>query len=195
MKNSVKLISLVTGVFIFFSATIVLAEDFSADMINTTGSRIFRGKIFVSQDKIRMETPESITISRIDRMVVWILMPQEKMYMEQSFDPSKVVATSEKVNGEIERTLIGQEIIDGKMTKKYQIVYNQNGKRETMFQWIADGLKIPVKVAAGDNSWTMEYKNIKTGKQPDALFEVPADYQKLSYQMPSMKDMLEGLGN
>jgi hypothetical protein len=194
MKNKVKLISLVMGVFILFLATVVLAEDFSADMINTTKDGIFKGKIFITKDKTRMEVPGSITITRIDKKVVWILMPKDKMYMEQPFDPGKVVATSEKISGEIERKLIGQEIIDGRMTNKYQIVYNQDGKRETIFQWIAVGLNIPVKIAAGDNSWTMEYKNIKIGKQSDALFEVPADYQKFSYQMPSMKDILEGFG-
>ena len=193
MKNRVKLISLVISVFILFLATIVLAEDFSADMINTTKGGIFKGKIFISKDKTRMETLEGITITRMDKKVVWILMPKDKMYMEQPFDPSKAVASSEKVSGEIERKLIGQEIIDGKMTNKYQIVYNQNGKRETIFQWLAVGLKIPVKTAAGDNSWIMEYKNIKTGKQSDALFEVPADYQKFSYQRPSVKDILKGL--
>jgi hypothetical protein len=194
MKNKVKLISLVMGIFILFLATVVLAEDFSADMINTTKDGIFKGKIFITKDKTRMEVPGSITITRIDKKVVWILMPKDKMYMEQPFDPGKVVATSEKISGEIERKLIGQEIIDGRMTNKYQIVYNQDGKRETIFQWIAVGLNIPVKIAAGDNSWTMEYKNIKIGKQSDALFEVPADYQKFSYQMPSMKDILEGFG-
>ena len=193
MKNRVKLISLVISVFILFLATIVLAEDFSADMINTTKGGIFKGKIFISKDKTRMETLEGITITRMDKKVVWILMPKDKMYMEQPFDPSKAVASSEKVSGEIERKLIGQEIIDGKMTNKYQIVYNQNGKRETIFQWLAVGLKIPVKTAAGDNRWIMEYKNIKTGKQSDALFEVPADYQKFSYQRPSVKDILKGL--
>jgi hypothetical protein len=121
-------------------------------------------------------------------------MPKEKMYMEQPFAPGKVTATSEKIDGEIERKLVGQETIDGKMTNKYQIVYNQNGKRETMFQWFAAGLKIPVKTAAADNSWATEYKNIKTGTQPDSLFEIPADYQKLSYEVPSMPDILNRLG-
>jgi hypothetical protein len=193
MKNKVKFISLVIGIFIFLLATIALAEDFSADMISTTKSGIFKGKIFISKDKTRMETPESISISRMDRKLVWILMPKEKKYMEQSFDPSKAVATSEKVNGEIERKLIGQEKIDGKMTNKYQVVYTQNKKKVTILQWIAAGLQMPVKTAAVDNSWTMEYKNIKRTKQPDSLFEVPADYQKFSYQKPSMKDILKGL--
>jgi len=193
MKNRVRLISLVTVVFILFLAAVVLAEDFSADMINTTKSGIFKGKIFISNDRVRMDTPEGITITRMDRKVIWILMPKEKMYMEQPFDPSKAAATSEKIDGEIERKLIGQEMIDARLTSKYQVVYNENGKRTTIFQWIAGDLKIPVKTAAGDNSWTMEYKNIKRGRQPETLFEIPAGYQEFSYQKPSMKNILKGL--
>ena len=196
MKSKLKLISLVMGVFILLLATLALAEDFSADMINTGQGGAFKGKIFVSGDKTRMEIPDGITITRMDKQVIWILMPNEKMYMEQAFDPMKAMATSAEVSGEIERNLIGKEMIDGKMADKYEIVYEYAGRRGNMFQWFASGLKIPVKIAAGDNSWIMEYKNIKMGKQPDALFEVPADYQKFSYDdIPSMGDMLKGLGN
>jgi len=194
MKNQVKLISIAAGIFILFLASVVLAEDFSADILSNTQGQTFQGKIFFSKDKIRMETPESISITRMDKKVIWILMPKEKTYMEQPFDPASAVATSEEVNGEIERKLLGRETIDGKMTEKYQIVYDQDGKRMTMFQWIASGFKMPVKTAAGDNSWTMEYKNIKIGKQPDALFEVPPGYEKFSLEIPSMKDILGGLG-
>lgn len=194
MKSRVTLTALATGVFVFFLAGIVMAEDFSADVVSTTKQGTFRGKIFVSQDKVRMEIPESISISRMDKQVVWILMPKEKKYMEQRLDPSMAAVTSEKVSGEIERKLMGRETIDGKMTDKYQVVYKASGKTVTMFQWLAPGLKIPVKTAAADNSWMTEYKNIKTGKQPDALFEIPAGYQKFSPQMPSMKDMLKQLG-
>jgi len=194
MKNRVKLMVLAMGVFILFLASIVMAEDFSADMVSTTKEGTLEGKIFVSQDRVRMEIPESISITRMDKKVVWILMPSGKMYMEQPFDPGKVVAFTEKIKGEIERKLLGQETIDGRMTDKYEVVYNAYGNTETMFQWMAEDLNIPVKTAAADNSWTTEYKNIKTGNQPDELFEVPADYQKFSNQMPSMKDMLEQYG-
>ena len=191
MGKKGKIIALVMGVFILFSTAIVLAEDFSADMINTTKGGIFRGKIFVAKDKMRMETQESISISRMDKKVVWILMPKDKMYMEQPFDPAQAVATAEKMVGEIERKLVGQEMVDGKMASKYQVVYSLSGKKETMFQWFVSGFKMPVKSAAVDNSWIMEYKNIKTGKQPDSLFEVPAGYEKFSTQMPTMKDIFK----
>jgi hypothetical protein len=193
MKKRAKLIALAVGVFTFFWVNKGLPADFSADMINKTKAGVTKGKIFMSKDKTRMETQESISITRMDKKIVWILMPKDKMYMEQAFDPAKATANSEKVNGEIERKLIGQELIDGRKADKYQVTYTQNRKKDTMLQWIASGIAMPVKMAAVDNSWTMEYKNIKTGKQPDSLFEVPAGYEKFSARMPSMKDMFKGL--
>jgi hypothetical protein len=63
-----------------------------------------------------------------------------------------------------------------------------------MYQWISKGIAMPVKMAAVDNSWIVEYKNIKTGKQPDSLFEIPAGYQSFAMGKPSMKDLFKGLG-
>ena len=54
---------------------------------------------------------------------------------------------------------------------------------------------MPVKTAALDNSWEMEFKNIRTGSQPESLFEVPAGYKKLSTGMPSMQDIMQGLSD
>jgi hypothetical protein len=191
MKNKVKLISLVLGIFVFLFP-IAARADFSADMISTTKGKVMKSKVFMGKDKMRIEAGEGITISRMDKKVVWILMAKDKTYMEQALDPSKAVATQEKVKGEVERKLIGKEMIDGRSTDKYQIVFTRNNKKEIMLQWIAAGIPFPVKMAAGDNSWIVEYKNIKTGKQADSLFEVPAGYQKFAIGA-SMKDMLKGM--
>jgi hypothetical protein len=194
MKNRARSVVLITGILTVVFASRLLAADFSADMINTAGGKVFKGKIFMSGDKTRMETPESISITRMDKKVVWILMPKEKMYMEQAFNPAKAPATSEKVSGEIERKALGQEVIDGKKADKFLVVYTQNRRKESMYQWIAKGIAMPVKMAAVDNSWMVEYKNIKTGKQPDSLFEIPAGYQSFSMGKPTMKDLFKGLG-
>jgi hypothetical protein len=166
------------------------AADFSADMVSMGGGGTQRGKIFMSQDKIRMELPEAVTITRLDKKLIWILMPKDKMYMQQPLQPGNPVPSGEKMKGEIERKLLGKEMLDGRMTDKYQVTYQDGRLKQTVLQWLAPGIAIPVKTAAVDNSWSMEYKNIKIGRQPDALFELPADYQNMSVQMPSMKDLL-----
>ncbi|KPK39784.1 MAG: hypothetical protein AMJ78_07920 [Omnitrophica WOR_2 bacterium SM23_29] len=189
MKNKMSLICGIGVILVFFSAIIVLAVEFSADMIHTSQDGITKQKFFVSNDKSRVENQQGIAITRMDKNVMWMLMPEQKMYMEQPLDPRNVTAPSEKYPGEIERTLMGQEVIDGRITDKYRIVYTMGGIKTTVFQWFASDLGIPVKTASEDGSWSTEYKNIRIGSQPDSLFEIPAGYQKFSEQMPSTDDM------
>ena len=182
-------------VFILFSgmalwANVGYAADFSADIVSVSSEGSFTGKIYVSGDKSRVEMPEADTISRLDKNVTWILMPSEKMYMEQPVNARTAASTQEKVYGEIERIAEGKETVNGMPTTKYRVTSEVAGKRETIFQWIDDGSRFPVKSAAIDNSWSSEFKNIQTGPQDQALFEIPADYQKMSMGMPDMSSML-----
>jgi hypothetical protein len=129
----------------------------------------------------------------VDKKVVWILMPDQKMYMEQPFDAKKMMTTSEKVEGELQRTSLGKDTIDGKTADKYKVTYEIEGIKNEMFQWVESGSNLPLKSAALDGSWSVEYRNIKTGPQPDPLFEVPSDYKKFSMGMPDVGNMMKGM--
>lgn len=176
-----------------FIAAPAHAMGFSADVVTSSPQGSFTGKIYVDNDKIRMELPMAVTITRVDKKVAYMLMPAQRMYMEQPFDPKSAVATKEKLDGEVERTLVGTDTVDGASAKKYKVTYNSNGIKASVFQWMRDGLDIPVKTAAVDGSWAMEYRNLKTGDQPVELFEVPGDYQKFS--MGNMAGMAQAMRN
>ncbi|MDO9565871.1 MAG: DUF4412 domain-containing protein [Candidatus Desulfaltia sp.] len=156
IQNMAISMVLVAAISIFLFAGIAVAQNFSADMVSTTGEVIVTGKTFVAKEKTRMETPQAITITRIDKNVVWILMPAQSMYMEQPLKPENVAATTDKMQGEIGRKLIGKETIDGKTTNKYRIVYTAADKKETIFQWITVDSGLPIKTEAADDRWTIE---------------------------------------
>jgi len=162
------------------------AQDFSADMVSVSSEGSFTGKIYVSGDKSRVEMLEAITISRLDQKITWILMPSDKVYMEQPINARAAASTQEKMSGEIERIAEGKETVNDSPTTKYRVIFEAAGKRETVFQWIAEGSHFPVKTAAIDNSWSSEFKNIQTGPQDQVLFEIPADYKKMAIDMPNM---------
>ena len=172
-------------VFFTILAGWAFAGDFSADVVFTGRGESFKGKIFSSEEKMRMETPQAVSITRMDKKVVWILMPDEKMYMEQPVMPGNVVVSEkEKIEGEVERALVSSETVDGKAAKKYRVVYKAGDKKDSIYQWVANDSGFTIKVAAIDGSWAMEYKNLKTGKQPGSLFEVPPGYTKFSMPSP-----------
>lgn len=172
--------------FIFLLSGTALAFEFSADTISTyKGERETKGKIYFKPDKYRMDmkvNEDMIMITRVDRKVIWNIMPAQKMYMEMPFDLRNKPKVEEKYEGEIDRKLVGNETIDGHPTKKYLITYKTGNEKHQVYQWFATDINFPVKTSAIDGSWSQEFRNIKIGSQPDSLFEVPAGYNKI--QMP-----------
>ena len=165
------------------------AMEFSADMIMTSKEGRVMGKVFYKPDRFRMEVKspeEMITITRMDKKVIWNIMPREKMYMEMPFSPKDKPKVEEKFEGEIEKRHVGNETIDGHPATKYLITYKSGSGKEQVYQWWATDINFPVKTAAVDSSWAQEYKNIKIGSQPNSFFEVPAGYKK--FQMPGGMD-------
>lgn len=197
MKKFVLVAGVMLSVFFFVNAHADASMSFSADVVTSSAQGSFTGKIYVDGDKVRMELPIAVTITRMDTKTSYTLMPSQKMYVEQAFDPSQVAATKEKMDGELERTLIGPDVVDGDPAKKYRVTYEANGIKATVLQWMRDGVAIPVKTASEDGSWSMEYRNLVMGAQPAELFEVPGDYQKFSYgnaasMVSALKNAIKG---
>lgn len=61
---------------------------FSAEFYNSDEQN---GKFYMGTDKIRMETREMISIIRQDKKLVWLLMPEEKQYMEQGLSSADII--------------------------------------------------------------------------------------------------------
>ena len=175
---SVLFISLLTA-----CCTSAYASEFSADMTSRSQGQTMQAKIFVKDQKCRVEMPQATMINRSDLNVAWMLMPDQKMYMEHPVDPKLVTQTTKNVEGETAREALGKEMFDGKPVDKFKVTYSEDSTMKTLFQWI-DADNNPVKVEAVDGSWGVEFHNIQTSALDDSLFEAPSDYQKI--ELPSM---------
>jgi len=119
-----RLIFLVSFLCLF--SGIASALEFSADTVMTTKDHKSTGKIYFGNKKFRMDMDSPVamsTITRLDKKVVWNIMPTQKMYMEMPFDTKKKPMVEEKMEGEVERKQVGTETIDGHPTKKFLIIY------------------------------------------------------------------------
>jgi hypothetical protein len=158
------------------------AFELSADVITTgKGGQPHKSKQYFKGDKYRMEMQgqHQYTIFRQDKNVIWVVMPDAKSYMEMPYDSKMKPKVEGKFKGEINRTLIGPEVIDGHPTQKYEVTVKEGTKSERFYEWMATDINFSIKKSAIDGSWSEEYKNIQYSV-PDTLFEVPADYQKFS---------------
>jgi hypothetical protein len=160
------------------------AQEFSADYsVQEKKQNVsINGKIFIKGDKLRQETQmegmKQIMIIRPDKNVIWMIMPKGNTYMEMSHvadDKKTEPWTSER---ESKAKYMGKETVSGLSCKKYQ--YIEQG--ETYYSWISEKFPFPVKTEYSQG--LIEYKNIKEGKVPNSLFEVPPGYSKMS--MPKM---------
>jgi hypothetical protein len=153
------------------------AADFTADMIHDfEGQSARNGTISVKDRLMRMEMVGEegriVTIHRPDRNLIWMVMPEERMYMETGYSPDPALEgwTREK---EQKAKFLGTETVSGLTCKKYEIV--EEGRKVTY--WMADDIGFPVKVKTGEG--TMRLENIRKGNVPSSLFEPPAGFQKM----------------
>ncbi|HOW43306.1 MAG TPA: hypothetical protein P5110_02300 [Candidatus Omnitrophota bacterium] len=159
------------------------AAEYSADFTTTSKEGDFSGKMFIKENKMRMEMPEAITITRMDKKVGWMLLPNEKIYMEVPLRPSDGVISGDKMPGELSRKLIGPEAVGDMQADKFELVIQSGQGQETVFLWVAKESSIPVKTAAVDNAWSITYSNIVKAEQPESIFELPEGYTLFSYDM------------
>ena len=165
-------------------------KEFSADSVSKYQGKRMESKMYFGKGKWRFESSafgqKNITIVRKDNNTVWVVMPQQKMYMEQKLDPKQLVSLSGSVPGEIKREKLGSENINGVSCDKYKITYRPQEKapEASLYQWLSKD-QLPMKSEALDGSWTTELKNVKLGQQPDSLFELPAGYKL--FKLPKMR--------
>ena len=161
--------------------------EYSADSVIQNEEGTIEQHIYVTPTKERKELltgsgDGGIQIFRFDNKVMWVLMPSEKMYMENSImgkgkgnDPSQWT---------YEDTVMGEEMLNGmKVTKYKTIATSTDGKKYGGFSWrTKEGISIKQDLLykEGNDKKRMmtELKNVTIGRQDPKLFEIPEGFTK-----------------
>jgi hypothetical protein len=194
------------------SATLALAQDFSADVVKEKSDNSGLSKIYATKDKIRFEVQSrnaamgpSALIYDASQMKYTVIMAERHMYMDappmmvrpiiEKFwrvdDVNDACPQWKKVAEEAGTyknwgscSKVGSETLNGRSAVKYEGVSN---KGEKGYIWVDTKLHCVVKTDSQNGG--IELRNIQEGSQPSSLFEVPAGYTKfdmgaLMQQMP-----------
>ena len=143
--------------------------------------------MYAVEQAFRMEGEEqgqkSIVIMRLDRKVLWSLMPDQQMYAEiplnwgQSFSQAAQDPTAK-----VEREELGTEQVGPYHCLKYRVRVTYQGQVYSGIQWSAPELDgFVVKMYDEKTKTTVEYQNIHLGPPDASLFEIPPGYQKLNF--------------
>ena len=172
-------------------------KPFTADMVVNAGKdRNFHGKMYAGNHALRMQMEvrpgvESTTIVRYDKKVIWVLMTDQKRYMEMPMNPrAGMMATLRDQDTKYEIKDLGAEKVGQYACEKYEIHWSRNGHESNGLVWVASsgGVKGMIVRAQDEKTGaTTEYSNIQPGEPAASLFEVPAGYQK--FDMPGMGGM------
>jgi len=201
---SQRLCTLIVLTIVFGTTTVWAAQlsrpqvEYSADSIVQNEEGTIEQHVYVTPTKERKEMltgsgDGGIQIFRFDNKVMWILMPSEKMYMENSImgkgkgnDPSQWT---------YEDTVMGEEMLNGmKVTKYKTIATSTDGKKYGGFSWrTKEGISIKQDLLykEGNEKKRMmtELKNVTISRQDPKLFEIPEGFTKLD-----MAGMMGGMG-
>ena len=162
--------------------------EYTADSSMETAQGAMKGRVYSAPGKERREMNQGgqkmITIMRQDKKAVWMLMPEQKMYMETTM--GKGDSRPEDMSGyKIEQTVVGPETVNGVSTTKSKVIMTDGkGMKMGGFMWhTADKIAVKTDVIAMDKSnkarIKMDLTNLKVGKQDPALFEIPAGYTRM----------------
>jgi hypothetical protein len=161
-----------------------MLKPFSADQVHTMRNKTTTGKIYASENAVRTEGQEkgksSTNIMRFDRKVMWILMPDQKMYLEMPWATQAEWAVAAD-GAQVKRESLGSEQVGAYHCDKSRVTVTYKGTTSTQLEWAAKELDgFVVKRQDEKGMWSTEYQNVKLGPQDPSLFELPAGYQKLS---------------
>lgn len=174
--------------------------EYSANWTIQTSQGAFSNKVYNAAKKERREMEQGgqkmVMISRRDKQLVWMLMPQQGMYMEMRTDekgvPQMPMAKQDDPADldryEWQQTKVGSETVNGVATTKYKVkMIDKKKPGNTMdgHYWLSkDGIMIRLDATSVDeknkNHVRIDVTDLKLGKQDQALFEVPANLQKFS---------------
>jgi hypothetical protein len=161
--------------------------EYSADSYMEMAEATMQGALHSAPGKERreyvMEGQKMVMIARHDKKVAWVLMPEDKSYMEMKFPKE---GRKDDISGyKIETTTIGPETVNGvKTTKSKIIMTGPKGEKLGGFWWASkEGIIVKMDAISVDKGskdrFKIELKNLKIGKQNPSLFEVPAGYTKM----------------
>ena len=162
--------------------------QFVADQVTQTGGHVHRGSLYHRDDMWRIEhnDPGSIevTIVRKDKGLMWLLVGRTKQFATVPFDGSTGVTLERAMAREIGRETIGTEVLDGHPTTLFQVTVLEGKENVIYYQWWAEDLQLPLRIARKDGLWIVHYKNVKLRLLSPRLFELPLNYRPIESRPP-----------
>jgi len=167
----------------------VAALDFSADRIVKSGKSVVTAHVNAKDDRWRFEFAQpqggaSIIIVRVDLQSSWLILSRRRQYLELPIADEHRLAVNEKMEGELSREFVGDQILNGYPTELFEVTVAENGESRQYYRWVTKGQRFPVKTVSKQGTWSEEFRHLIFTEQSPFLFELP---QRLDRVNPPVK--------
>jgi len=167
----------------------VAALDFSADRIVKSGKSVVTAHVNAKDDRWRFEFAQpqggaSIIIVRVDLQSSWLILSRRRQYLELPITDEHRLAVNEKMEGELSREFVGDQILNGYPTELFEATVAENGESRQYYRWVTKGQRFPVKTVSKQGTWSEEFRHLIFTEQSPFLFELP---QRLDRVNPPVK--------
>jgi len=173
-----------------YAAQMPIAKvEYSADTKMEANGMIMNGKVYHGRDKDRMEMnvggSNTVMIIRTDKKIAWMLMPEQKTFMEMSLEESQK-KNNDMTQCTVEQKAAGTETVNGiKANKSTVSLTCPDNKGYKGIMWVTkDAIMVKMDVTSTNEGEKVrvvnELSNLTLAKQPANLFEVPPGYQPMN---------------
>lgn len=195
-------------------ADVRLLEKGSTDPLTmTVDLAMLEGKVRMDLDMGNLKTkqlpPQSLasfkaagldkltTVVRPDRKMSLVVYPSVKSYVEMPMSKEEAADMDRKFK--VEKTRLGQEVVDGRKCEKNKVIVSSDtgGKHESLVWYAPDLNNFPLKVQMdqGQSTVVMQYREVKLVKPDAKQFEAPAGFTKhTSIEQLMQNAMMKMLG-
>jgi hypothetical protein len=185
----IPFVLILTGISLLYAAAGSAATgllSFAGEALTRVNGVEVKEQIYVAPGMMRRELDvghgHQIEITRWDKKLAWLLMTDDQLYLERPLNPGE---EQNPYTASLDRSPIGQEMVNGIKTTKFQTAQRQaDGTMFTGFVWASEEgvtVKLDLKSSADPPvTVQMELTNLRIGKQDAKLFELPKGYRRFS---------------
>ena len=166
-----------------FITTPAPAVQFVAQQVTESDGHVHRANLYHRDDMWRIEHNDAgsieVTIVRKDKGLMWLLLGRTRQVVTMPYEASTGVAFERSMAHEIRRETIGTEVLDGHPTTVFQITLREGQQDVSYYQWWAEDIQLPLRIARKDGAWIVRFTNVKLRSLSPRLFDLPLNYRPI----------------
>lgn len=112
-------------------------------------------------------------IVRTDMQHSWLILSTKRQYLEVPMAADHLLTVTEKMDGEVSREFVGDQILNGHPAELFEVTVTEKGETRQYYRWVTKAERFPLKTVSKQGQWSEEFRRLIFTEQSPFLFELP----------------------